>query len=138
MATETRCPECGAAIRAGAEWCTQCYADLGADRTASGDTAPAAAAPADEASAGRHARHRAADDAPPPGWPCPTCDTVNDLGSDACRSCGSGFLAPLAADRGLPAVPAFAGLSRGARLGVAVGVVVVVLVLLGGIVWLVS
>jgi hypothetical protein len=63
---------------------------------------------------------------------------VNDLAAAACSSCGSGFLADLAADRGIPAVPALTGLSRGARLGVALAAVVGFLVLLGAVFWLVG
>jgi hypothetical protein len=132
MATRTQCPACGATIRTGEQWCTQCYADLRPGGT--DDTPPAA-----PATAGRRPRHRAGDeDETTPAWPCPTCGTVNDLSADACRSCGSGFLAPLTADRGLPAFPALAGLPRGARIGAAVGLVLIVLIVLGTIVWLLS
>jgi ribosomal protein L40E len=165
MTTATRCPQCGALLGTGAQWCTQCYADLRppapepaapAPESAPGSepgpatdtrTGASAAQPDEGLAAGTQAgapaarsRHRAPGDAAAaePGWPCPRCGTVNDLAAAACSSCGSGFLADLAADRGIPAVPALTGLSRGARLGVALAAVVGFLVLLGAVFWLVG
>jgi hypothetical protein len=85
------------------------------------------------------ARHRASDeDAPEPGWPCPQCGTVNDLAAGACSACGSGFLAGLAADRGIPLVPGLSGRSRGGRIAVALAAIVAFLLLLAGVFWLLS
>jgi hypothetical protein len=157
MATAMRCPRCGALTGESAQWCTQCYADLRppapeppapepgpGPEPAPGSPASApepASGPADDplpAPAAR-ARHRVAgDDTPDPGWPCPRCGTVNDLAAGACSACGSGFLAELAADRGIPAVPALAGMPRGVRIGVALAAILVILLLLGAAVWLVS
>jgi hypothetical protein len=63
---------------------------------------------------------------------------VNDLAADRCAACGSAFLAPLAADRGIPDVPRLSALSRPARLGVALAAVVLVLVVLSAVVWLLA
>lgn len=159
MAEMRRCPSCGAAVRPGAAWCPQCYAELpGASPAAPAPpappatpatpatpptlgppTAPATAAPASTPDTPRRARHRAPDeddDTPPPGWPCPRCGTVNALAATTCSSCGRGFLEELTEDRGVPAVAALTGLSRGARLGVALGAVVLFLAILVLLVWL--
>jgi ribosomal protein L40E len=135
-----RCPECGALVGEAAEWCTQCYADL-RPPVAAPEPAPVRDAPdtGEEGSPAEPARHRTADgDAPEPGWPCPRCGTVNDLAADACSSCGAGFLAGLADDRGIPAVPALTTMPRGARIAVALVAVLVILLLLGGALWLVG
>jgi ribosomal protein L40E len=145
MPATTRCPQCGALTGEGAEWCTQCYADLrppvpGPAEVPVRDPADVPVRdPAEVPGPAVPARHRVsgADD-PPPGWPCPRCGTVNDLAAAACSSCGSGFLADLAADRGFPAVPALTGMPRGLRIGAALVAVVVVLLLLGGVFWLVT
>jgi hypothetical protein len=133
MAATTRCPQCDALTGEGVEWCTQCYADLR-------PPVPGPAAvpgPAEVPGPAVPPRHRVSGgDDPPPGWPCPRCGTVNDLAAGACSSCGSGFLADLAADRGFPAVPALTGMPRGLRIGAALVAVVVVLLLLGGVFWL--
>jgi ribosomal protein L40E len=149
MATAMRCPQCGALVGEGAQWCTQCYADLrppapeppvpepehadAPGATEDGDAADPLPPPA------ARARHRTpGEDAPEPGWPCPQCGTVNPLAAPACSACGSGFLAPLAADRGIPAVPALAGMPRGVRIAAALVAILVILFLLGAVVWLVS
>ena len=128
MDTTARCPGCGAMLRAGAQWCPQCYADL----------RPTKAEP--PAVSAASARHRAADpgEERQPGWPCPTCGTVNDLAADVCGGCGSRFLAPLAEDRGIPAVPGLASLSRGGRLLATLAALVVLLLLVAGVLWLLS
>ena len=80
MAAKARCPECGAMLADGAEWCPQCYTDLREPEPARLPDTDDTAGP--EAAALR-ARHRSAGsdvaDDPPPGWPCPTCGTVNDV-----------------------------------------------------------
>jgi hypothetical protein len=124
----TRCPDCGGLLTAGAPWCPQCYADL---REPEPEPHTPGVPPA---------RHRASDDGvtPPPGWPCRGCGTVNDLAAGACATCGEAFLAPLAGDGGVPALSRLTALPRGARIGVALGAIVVVLALLAGLLWLVS
>jgi hypothetical protein len=132
----TRCPECDGLLKAGAEWCPQCYADLREPEPEPGPETPAGAEP--RTPDGR-ARHRAPDDgAVTPGWPCPDCGTVNDLAAGACAGCGQGFLAPLSGDRGLPVLTGLTSMSRAARIGAAVGAIVVLLGLLAGLLWLVS
>jgi hypothetical protein len=137
-----RCPECDGLIVEGAEWCPQCYADLRRpepDPEPEPEPAPAPEPEVDPvaAEAGR-ARHRVAGtgETPPPGWPCPACGTVNGLAADRCTSCGQAFLAPLSEDRGIPALSVLTAMSRGARIGVAIGAIAVVLLLLAAVFWL--
>jgi hypothetical protein len=139
MAAKARCPECGAMLAGGADWCPQCYTDLREPEPARLPDADGTAGPEAVALRARHRPARSDDaDEPPPGWPCPACRTVNDLAADVCAGCGSGFLAPLAEERGVPVVPGFSSLSRSGRLGVTLLGLVVVLGLLAGAVWLAS
>ncbi|GAA0660246.1 zinc ribbon domain-containing protein [Natronoarchaeum mannanilyticum] len=64
--TERVCPECGAASRPGAEFCSECGTDLG--RTATG------AAPGETAGEPRT---------------CPECDAVVEDGARYCANCGA-------------------------------------------------
>lgn len=110
MTTE-RCPACGAAVTASAQWCTLCYADL---------RVPAASVPAPVvdtesvlAATPLQAPAPAAQpvqlppdpilDAPVikaapvagqelSGWPCLGCGAKVPLADDACPHCGSRFL----------------------------------------------
>ncbi|HEY0486226.1 MAG TPA: zinc ribbon domain-containing protein [Mycobacteriales bacterium] len=143
-----RCPECDALVTTGAAWCPQCFAELREPERGTGPehgpgpgTEPAAGPVPDAAPgapASRRARHRAADDETTPGWPCPSCGTVNDLAAGACATCGEPFLAGLAADRGVPVLPRLEALSRGARIGAALAAVAGVLVVLAVLFWLVG
>jgi hypothetical protein len=63
---------------------------------------------------------------------------MNDLAADVCAGCGSGFLAPLAEDRGIPVVPGLGSLSRGGRLAATLAGLVVLLGLVTGVLWLLS
>ena len=71
--------------------------------------------------------------APPPtaSWPCASCGAANALSDSACSACGAGFLAGLRESEGpllvLPVVGELGALSRGQRLGLAAGVVLVVI-----------
>jgi hypothetical protein len=77
--------------------------------------------------------------APPPparglgGWPCSGCGAVTAVELDACAACGTGFLAGLRRDEApllvLPGVGDVTRLSRGQRLGLAAGVVLLVVLL---------
>ncbi len=149
--TPLRCPACSASVRPGAPWCTQCYAEL-----RSGPAAPASPAlPA--ASSAAPSLSSAEPTAPsaeptlspaPPGspalpaapaagdtasWPCSACGTANALSRDSCSACGAGFLAALRAAEEpllvLPGVGDVGALSRAQRLGLAAGVVLLVVLL---------
>lgn len=125
-----RCPQCAGAVRPDAPWCTQCWTDL--------RPAPPVAAPpaAQEVTT---APERTTDAATPPvarglgGWPCSGCGTVNAVELHTCAACGTGFLAGLRKDEppllALPGVGDLTRLSRAQRLGLAAGVVLLVLVL---------
>jgi hypothetical protein len=69
------------------------------------------------------------------GWPCSGCGTVNGVELDACAACGTGFLAGLKRDEPpllvLPGVGDLTRLSRGQRLGLALGVVLLFVLLVG-------
>ena len=113
MTTE-RCPACGAAVTASAQWCTLCYADLRVPVA----SVPAASVPAPvvdaEAVLAAAPVQTAAPEqlslAPDPildapvikaapvagqelsGWPCLGCGAKVPLADDACPHCGSRFL----------------------------------------------
>lgn len=119
------CPSCGARNSERAEWCTQCYAALGADSSdasaadvPAGDTAPAPDLP-DGAVAGPD---EGSSVAPPVGqdrdvrvdddrveWRCGACGSWTSLFEPACQGCGgprAGFAPPSApATRGRRAGP---------------------------------
>ncbi len=149
LETATRCPHCRAAVRPGAPWCTLCHADLRPPPpapepepapllvippTASyGATAPdPLTAPAAGSSAPVSPPSSAAP-AADPTWPCATCGAANPLTAGACAACGAGFLAGLREAEGplleLPGVGDLTRLSRGQRMALAFGVVLVVIAL---------
>lgn len=149
----TACPQCRAAVRPAAPWCTQCYTDLrpapvpeaapaapalmpaaarvpdvtGADVTG----AERAGADVGAERVGTAAASTAADRAAT--WPCTTCGQPNALTVNACVACGAGFLARLRESEPpllvLPGVGDLSRLGRGQALGLAAGVVLVVLLL---------
>lgn len=138
--TIVRCPSCAATLRAGAPWCTLCYTDLRAQpRPARVLLVPPGAAyglPAlDPLTAPAEALGLPdrTTDAPAATWPCTTCGAANDLTDSACAACGAGFLAGLRDSEGplleLPVVGDLGALSRRQRLGLAAGVVLLVLAL---------
>jgi hypothetical protein len=99
-----RCPQCGALLRSGAQWCTLCYADLRpkpepepvAVSTREPSYAAGAAPSALEAGAQALARQGEADtDAaasePSVGWPC-SCGEIVSFDEDTCPTCGRRFL----------------------------------------------
>ncbi len=124
IAVGTRCARCSAAVRAGAPWCTQCYAPT--------------AAPVDELPAPPQrdrpvAEHTAREPAPAPPapsaarWPCSACSQANDLAAAACAGCGEPFLAGLRADRPrtvLPWVGDLLALTPARRVALAVGIAI--------------
>ena len=106
--TTDRCPACGAAVTAGAPWCTLCYADLRVPVA----SVPAPAAVVEPAAVAEP--HVLAPEpallAPDPtldapveqaapvvrqkleGWPCLSCGAVVPLADDVCSHCGHPFL----------------------------------------------
>jgi hypothetical protein len=127
-AADLRCPHCRGAVRADAQWCTQCWADLRpAPEPAVVAPVPALPAPGQpvDATTPRSAGLG--------GWPCANCGATNGVELDACAACGSGFLAGLKRDEApllaLPVVGDITRLSRGQRLGLAAAVVLLVALL---------
>lgn len=147
----TACPSCGAALRPGAPWCTLCYTDLRpqpepepvAQEPSAPLTVPATAAygvPVGDPLTQPLVDFlpRAAPRAEVPAaqaqaaWPCLSCSAVNPLSEDRCSVCGQPFLAAVkASDKPLLVLPLLGDLGamgRGKRLGVAAGLVAIVLV----------
>lgn len=133
----TACPACGSALRPGAPWCTLCYIDLrSAPELDPAPTTEAYAEPAPEPLL--VAQPQAGADRPPdadpqagPTWPCSRCGDRNALALDACSACGASFLAAVRDDKIALIVPGIGDLmtmSRGKRLGLAFGAVVVLVV----------
>ena len=138
--TTDRCPACGAAVTAGAPWCTLCYTDLrvpaatvpaepiavtvpsrAAERRLEADAlAPDALAPdpvldAPIARAAPVARLEA------PGWPCTGCGAVVPMAEDVCTGCGRAFLPSDAMPSlALPVVGDLSRMERGQRIGVTI------------------
>ena len=121
-AAGVRCPQCSAALRPGAPWCTQCYARVGAPAQVAAQQSP----PVPQRAVGLVERA-----APSTGsWPCSTCAQPNELAEPACTGCGTPFLAAVREQRPslvLPVVGDLVALSPARRAGVAVCVVLVLL-----------
>jgi hypothetical protein len=157
--TETRrasaCPSCGAAAKAEATFCGQCYADFRPPPPPPVVAAPAVVAPAQRAAYGVPGADPltaplldvvlpvAAPAAAAPGavvnplpvkvptWPCTRCDTANPIDASICSLCGGGFLA-VVSEQGrismkLPVVGDISRYSRGQRAGIAIGALLVLL-----------
>lgn len=87
---EDRCPNCGALVGVGAEWCGQCYASLGPEEAPAGESSPAdPEAALAEAIPGATAP--AGGETESPTWPCAVCGSPNALESDFCTVCGMPF-----------------------------------------------
>jgi hypothetical protein len=128
-APATPCPHCGGAVRADAPWCTQCWTDLRPAPEPVAVPAPAPAPPAaTSGDAGAAPARRGLG-----GWPCSRCGATNAVELDACAACGTGFLAGLRRDEppllALPGVGDVTRLTRGQRLGLAGGVVLLMVLL---------
>ena len=116
-------------MRAGAPWCTQCYAP-----TSGASRAPAAAPEPQTAVSGgvRVVERPPAQSARPTGtssgtWPCSTCSHPNELALALCEGCGTPFLAAVREARPtivLPGVGDLLALSPVRRVGLAVSAVV--------------
>lgn len=120
MESALRCPHCRAAARPGAPWCTLCHADLRPPPPTALEPEPGPVLALPPTAAG-------------PTWPCATCGAANPLAARSCGACGAGFLAGLREAEGplleLPGVGDLTRLSRGARMGLAFGVVLAVIAL---------
>jgi hypothetical protein len=142
---DLRCPNCGASVYAGAEWCTLCFAPIpreegGTEPAPEPSRGPAVPARDEAASPGGGTPETSAVDAaePPAGvveaegdggafWPCPVCEARNPIDLDACATCGTPFASAMRRDREAPVVDPsvafgrsllFPGLGH-ARLGLA-------------------
>jgi RNA polymerase subunit RPABC4/transcription elongation factor Spt4 len=115
--TDVRCPQCGALVRAGSQWCTLCFADLrpapapvaaavlepsyaavaaGSSGRIDHPTAPLSAL---EAAAPADGIELPADpDAKAVGWPCTSCGEVVSFDETQCPTCGTAFLAGAAGE----------------------------------------
>ena len=119
MPDTVNCPACGAANRAGSEWCGQCFASFAASSSPvapvdppapravephPGPAAPAPAAPGPKGPQGPAVPKAAIaqpgpgsapsmPDAPPletgPGWTCGSCGTSNAVSADICSACNT-------------------------------------------------
>ena len=145
-ASDGRCPTCRAVVRADTPWCTLCWTDLRpaapepeaapvpvVGRHAASDSTLPDPQQLPAAEAGGHNTHPPAGGGGVGGWPCSACGAVNAVELDACAACGLGFLAGLRAEEAplleLPGVGDITALTRAQRLGLAAGVVLVVLLL---------
>ena len=100
-----RCPRCGGALKAGAQWCGLCYADLRPPPPAPpAEPEPPAAAqlPSPVSAAGLAAGTPQPADLPDEGdvepdagprkgWPCTECGALNSFELESCASCSSPF-----------------------------------------------
>lgn len=112
MSLDLRCAGCGAGLRAGAPWCTQCYAPVPALVTA---PAPAPAPVPALVPAPVPALVPAPAPSGEPTWPCSRCGTANPVAAAACTACGAGFLAGAHDDEALLALPVVGDLGRFSR-----------------------
>ncbi len=141
-AAVSRCPACSAALRPGAPWCTLCYADLRPAAAAEPEpvvarTTAYAAVDVDPLTAPAEALGLPASEAAPQSaatsWPCTACESANPYSVSVCLVCGTAFLAAVREAEGplleIPVVGDLTRLSRGQRLGLAAGVVLVISVL---------
>lgn len=133
------CPHCRGAVRPGAPWCTQCWADL---RPAPGDLSERTVS-LPEADAEASPRLRVEPAAPRgdggsptgpdsrPEWPCSTCGGTNPMELPVCANCGASFLAAVKSDAApllaLPLVGDLARLGKAQRYVLASAVVLVAL-----------
>lgn len=139
---DVRCPQCGALVRAGADWCTLCYADLRPAPDPAPEPEPALPGPADltvgvpedegvagQPRRGRHARLDPAYD----GSGAPTdADPETGLSVDA-------MLALLAAENDQPLQGLTSRLdTTGSRVVAMVGGFVVVMVVIFALMYLVG
>jgi hypothetical protein len=139
-----RCPQCGAAVRPGAPFCTLCHADLrppkpepepepeplDVDPPAAVAYTPAVVSGPDPLTGPLDA---VTGEQTGPTWPCTACGTHNRIERETCSACGLPFLSGLREQDSplleLPVVGDITQLPRGLRFAIAGGVVLAVLAL---------
>jgi RNA polymerase subunit RPABC4/transcription elongation factor Spt4 len=123
--TTDRCPACNAAVTAGAQWCTLCYADLRVRETVpAGPVAPVVlpgVPVADEPVVDEPVVKAAAISGKPvAGWPCLGCGALVPLADNVCPQCFRPFLtAEELPSLELPGVGDLTRMSRGQRILIA-------------------
>jgi hypothetical protein len=105
---DLRCPNCGAAVYAGAEWCNLCFTPIRRDAEPGSPeggraSAEGGAAPTDGSGTAGSVIAAGAE-ADGAFWPCPVCEERNPLALDACAVCGTPFAAVLRQERERPQV----------------------------------
>ena len=95
---DSRCPRCGALVRAAAQWCTLCYADLRPPAPALADPTVTGAAALDPLTAPL----ALLESLPETGasepedelitWPCSQCGSRVALDAAGCPDCGAAFM----------------------------------------------
>jgi hypothetical protein len=106
---QARCPSCGAAVYAGADWCNLCFTPIrrGTEAEAAAreaGPAPTAAGPSAAAPPIGSAAVSAGAEAGGAFWPCPVCEERNPIALDVCAVCGTPFATVLRQERERPQV----------------------------------
>lgn len=110
------CPGCGAAVRAGAPWCTQCFRGLVEPSGGPRRSTPAPSPVPQLSPVPPLSPVSAALPDLPPAWPCTACGTANPMSEAACSGCGLGFLAEVrSAEPPLLVLPGLGDVSRRSR-----------------------
>ena len=101
--SERRCPNCGALVGEGAEWCGQCFTDLRSPQSSRAQAEPRIEVPAGVTGADHPNGHQpdartpvggetpVATDPSDAGWPCAACGRRNPMEASVCLSCGTPF-----------------------------------------------
>lgn len=101
--SERRCPNCGALVGEGAEWCGQCFTDLRSPQSSRAQAEPRIEVPVGVTGAehpnGHQPGSREAAGGETPvstepsdaGWPCAVCGRRNPMEVKLCLSCGTAF-----------------------------------------------
>lgn len=104
---ELPCPNCGATVYEGADWCNLCFTpirrDAAADRTPTVGPGPADPQGSTD-DAGVASPVVAGSTAEGAFWPCPVCGERTPLALDACGVCGTPFAAAMRQERSRPEV----------------------------------
>lgn len=100
---ELRCPNCGAAVYGGAEWCNLCFTPIRRDAEP-GDVGTAPATVGSAATAAGSSTVAAGVGADGAFWPCPVCGERNPIALDACAVCGTPFVTAMRQERAGPQV----------------------------------
>jgi hypothetical protein len=85
---DVRCPNCGAAVYAGAEWCNLCFTRIEREAVeGASERSVTRPAPGSEETPAAES----ATDAAGAFWPCPVCEAKNPIELDVCAVCGTPF-----------------------------------------------